>query len=88
MPEMGSELATLGSAAAGRGQFRCRRRSVAVAKVGRWLAFCIKRLVIESVYDRGDARRFLDSLLVTGAVIDMLASPCFEWRCYLLSEQQ
>jgi hypothetical protein len=39
--EMGKELATLGSAAAGCGQFRCRGRSVAVAKVGRWLAFCI-----------------------------------------------
>jgi hypothetical protein len=40
MPGMGNELATMGSAVAGRGQFRCRRRSVAVAKVGRWLAFC------------------------------------------------
>lgn len=40
MPEMGNELATLGSAAAGHGQFRCRRLSVVVAKVGRWLAFC------------------------------------------------
>ena len=40
MPEMASELLTSGSAAAGRGQLRCRRRSVVVAKVGRWLAFC------------------------------------------------
>ena len=40
MSEMGNELATMGSAAAGRGQFRCCLRSVVLAKVGRWLAFC------------------------------------------------
>jgi len=36
----GSELAKVGSLAAGRGQVRWRSRSVAVAKVGKWLAFC------------------------------------------------
>lgn len=37
---MGSKLVTMGSAAAGRGQPRWRRWSVAVSKVARWLAFC------------------------------------------------
>ena len=40
MPEMGNALATTGSADADRGQFHWRRWSVAVANVGRWLAFC------------------------------------------------
>lgn len=39
--ETGSELATLGGAAANRGQFRCRNWSVAEVEVSRWLAFCI-----------------------------------------------
>jgi len=40
MTEAVNVLATLGSLAAGRGQFRWRRWSVAVAVVGRRLAFC------------------------------------------------
>jgi hypothetical protein len=40
LAKVGSELATVGSLVAGRGQFRWRRWSVAVAKVGKWLAFC------------------------------------------------
>lgn len=40
MLEAGNTLATLGSLAIGHGQIRWRRWSVAVAMVGRWLAFC------------------------------------------------
>ena len=47
MPVMSNEQVTLGSADAGCGQFRCRRRSVAVAKAGRWLVFCTKLSVRE-----------------------------------------
>lgn len=38
---------------AGRGQSRCRRRSVAVVKVDRWLAFCanVPRLLDHGVVD-------------------------------------
>lgn len=43
MPEMGNAHATMGSAAAGRGQFHWRCRSVAVLKVGSRLAFCAGR---------------------------------------------
>ncbi len=43
MPETGSSLATVGSLAAGHGQFRRRSWSIAVATVGRWLAVCIRR---------------------------------------------
>jgi len=39
-PQIGNEMAMMSSLDAGRGQFRCRRRSLAVAKVARWLAFC------------------------------------------------
>lgn len=37
---MGYELATMGSAIASRVQFRWRRWSGAVAKMGSWLEFC------------------------------------------------
>lgn len=37
---MGNELAMMGNAVVGSGQFRCRCWLVAVAKVGKWLAFC------------------------------------------------
>lgn len=43
MATVGSDVAKLVRMIAGRGQFRWRRRSVAVATVGRWLAFCNRR---------------------------------------------
>jgi len=40
MLEMGSSSAAVSSSAADHGQFRWRSWSIAVATVGRWLAFC------------------------------------------------
>ena len=42
MPGKGNSSATVGSLAAGQGQFRGQSWSIAVANVGRWLAFCRK----------------------------------------------
>lgn len=39
----GNAMAMMGSLVAGYGQFRCRGWSVAMAKVGMWLAFCTER---------------------------------------------
>jgi hypothetical protein len=38
-------MPAMGDVAAGRGQFRWRRCSVAVVKRGRWLAFCMWKMV-------------------------------------------
>jgi ribosomal protein S18 acetylase RimI-like enzyme len=51
MPPMCSLLATVGSLVAGHGQFCWLSWSTAVAKVGRWLAFCkMKRLYVRPAF--------------------------------------
>ena len=59
MTEAVNALAALGSLAASRGQFRRRRWSVAVAMVGRRLAFCIR------LKSRADATQEEYNLLLT-----------------------
>ncbi len=44
-------LATVGSLAAGVGQFRWRSWSIAVAKAGSWLAFCSSGILALVVHD-------------------------------------